>query len=135
MISIIVPVYKAEPFLRKCLDSLINQTYKDIEIILIDDGSPDKSGEICNHYVKIDKRIKVIHQENGGVSVARQTGLDAAKGEYIIHADPDDWVEPTMCEELLKIASNEDADMVICDFWTEESPNSKYNNEQPSDNS
>lgn len=132
-ISIIVPVYQAEQYIHKCLDSLLSQTYQDIEIVLIDDGSRDKSGEICDHYAQKDQRIKVIHQENGGVSKARQKGLEAATGDYIIHADPDDWVDATMCEELLKVAVEEDADMVICDFWTEEPARTIRNHEQPSE--
>ena len=103
-ISIIVPVYKAETYLSRCLDSIINQTFKNFEVLLIDDGSPDCSGEICDKYAAMDTRIRVLHKENGGVSSARQMGLDNAKGEYTIHADPDDWVEPNMLEELYKKA-------------------------------
>lgn len=131
-ISIIIPVYQAELYIHKCLDCLLNQTYQDIEIILIDDGSRDKSGEICDHYAQKDQRIRVIHQENGGVSKARQKGLETSTGDYVIHADPDDWVDTTMCEELLKVAVEEDADMVICDFWTEETTRTIRNQEQPS---
>lgn len=131
-ISIIVPVYQAEQYIHKCLDSLLSQTYQDIEIVLIDDGSPDKSGEICDNYALQDQRIKVLHQTNRGVSTARQRGLENATGDYIIHSDPDDWVDATMCEELLKVAAEEDADMVICDFWTEEPARTIRNYEQPS---
>lgn len=115
-ISIIVPVYKAEKYLNRCVDSILAQTFTDFELLLIDDGSPDRSGEICDEYAKKDSRIRVIHKENGGVSSARQRGLDESIGEYTIHADPDDWVEPTMLEELYNKAKEEDADMVICDF-------------------
>lgn len=118
-ISVIVPVYKAEKYLHKCVDSLLAQTFTDFEILLIDDGSPDKSGEICDEYALKDNRIRVFHKENGGVSSARQCGLDNARGEYIIHADPDDWVEANMLEELYAKAKEEDADMVICDYWIE----------------
>ena len=83
LITIIVPVYKVEKFLDRCINSLINQTYKNLEIILVDDGSPDKSGEICDMYASKDERIKVIHKGNGGVSSARNAGLDIAKGDYI----------------------------------------------------
>ena len=86
---------------------------------MIDDGSPDRSGEICDEYARQDSRIRVFHKENGGVSSARQYGMDHAQGEYTIHADPDDWVEPTMLEELYRKAKEEDADMVICDFYYE----------------
>jgi len=83
IISVIVPVYNVEPYLRRCVDSIINQTYNNLEIILIDDGSSDHSGEICDEYATKDNRIKVIHRENGGLSAARNTGLNIAKGEYV----------------------------------------------------
>lgn len=116
-ISIIVPVYKAEKYLHRCVDSIISQTMQDFEVLLINDGSPDRSGEICDEYAVRDERIKVVHQQNAGVSSARQKGLDKAQGEYVIHADPDDWVESNMFEELYKKAKEENADMVICDFF------------------
>lgn len=99
-VSIIVPVYKAEGYLHRCVDSILAQTFTDWELLLIDDGSPDRSGEICDEYAQKDSRVRVIHKENGGVSSARQRGQDEACGEYTIHVDPDDWVEPTMLEEL-----------------------------------
>lgn len=116
-VSVIVPVYKAEAYLHRCVDSLLAQTFQDYEILLIDDGSPDKSGIICDEYAAKDNRVRVFHKENGGVSSARQCGIDNALGEYTIHADPDDWVEPTMLEELYKKAKKDDADMVICDYF------------------
>lgn len=133
-VSIIVPVYKAEAYLHRCIDSLLNQTFQDYEILLIDDGSPDKSGEICDEYAKKDNRVRAFHKENGGVSSARQCGIDNALGEYIIHADPDDWVEPNMLEELYAKAKEEDADMVICDFYIEyiKSGKIEYINQKPS---
>lgn len=115
-ISVIVPVYKAENYLHRCVDSLLAQTFTDFEVLLVDDGSPDRSGEICDEYAQKDDRVRVFHKENGGVSSARNVGIDNALGEYTIHADPDDWVEPNMLEELYKKAQEEDADMVICDF-------------------
>lgn len=118
-ISIIVPVYKAEAYLHRCVDSLLAQTFTDFEVLLIDDGSPDRSGEICDDYARKDARVRVFHQPNGGVSVARQRGLDEALGEYTIHADPDDRVEPDMLEELYRKAKEDDADMVICDYYYE----------------
>lgn len=118
-ISIIVPVYKAEPYLHRCVDSILAQTFTDWELILVDDGSPDQSGKICDEYAKKDQRVKVIHKVNGGVSSARQKGLDEARGEYTIHADPDDWAEPNMLEELYNEASKKEADMVMCDFICE----------------
>ena len=119
LVSIIVPVYKAEKYIHQCIDSLLAQTYSNIEVILVDDGSPDNCGKICDEYAAKDSRVKVIHQQNGGVSVARQTGIDHATGEYSIHADPDDWVEPNMIEELVTKAVADNADMVICDFYRE----------------
>ena len=119
LVSIIVPVYKAEKYIHQCIDSLLAQTYKNIEVILVDDGSPDHCGKICDEYAAKDCRVKVIHQQNGGVSVARQTGIDHATGEYSIHADPDDWVELNMIEELVAKAVANNADMVICDFYRE----------------
>lgn len=116
-VSIIVPVYKAEKYLNRCVDSILAQTFTDWELLLIDDGSPDRSGEICDEYAKKDFRIRVIHKENGGVSSARQRGLDEAVGEYTIHVDSDDWVEPNMLEELYKKAKQDDADIVICDYF------------------
>ena len=119
LVSIIVPVYKAEKYIHQCIDSLLTQTYRNIEVILVDDGSPDNCGKICDEYAAKDCRVKVIHQQNGGVSVARQTGIDHATGEYSIHADPDDWVELNMIEELVAKAVANNADMVICDFYRE----------------
>lgn len=127
MVSVIVPVYRAEKYINQCVDSLLGQTYHNIEVILVDDGSPDRSGAICDEYAAHDSRVKVIHQPNGGVSVARQTGMDNATGEYFIHADPDDWVEPTMIEELVAKAIEEDADMVICDYISENNYRQEYN--------
>ena len=116
-VSVIVPVYNAEKYLRRALDSLRMQTMQDFEIILINDGSSDLSSVICNEYVDIDCRFSVIHKQNAGVSAARQDGLERAKGEYVIHVDSDDWVEPNMLEELYKKAKQDDADIVICDYF------------------
>lgn len=131
-ISIIVPIYKAEDYLHRCVDSLLAQTFQDFEILLIDDGSPDKSGEICDIYALKDSRVRVFHKENGGVSSARQLGIDNASGEYTIHADPDDWVEPTMLEELYATSKKEDADMVICDYYEDYTDKSIYIKQEPS---
>lgn len=103
LISVIVPVYQVENTLKKCVDSILNQTYKNLEIILVDDGSPDGSGKICDEYALLDSRIKVIHKKNGGLSSARNAGLDVAIGEYVGFVDSDDWIEPTMYEELYKL--------------------------------
>lgn len=118
-ISIIVPVYRAEKYLCKCIDSILAQTFRDFELLLIDDGSPDESGKICDRYAQKDSRVHVFHKSNGGVSSARQYGINEAKGEYTIHADPDDWVEPEMLEQLIKKAEEENADVVICDFYVD----------------
>lgn len=123
LVSIIVPVYKAEKYIHQCVDSLLAQTYQNIEVILVDDGSPDRCGEICDEYAARDTRVKVIHQRNGGVGKARQTGIEHATGVYSIHADPDDWVDSTMIEEMVAKAKEDDADMVICDFFEENGTN------------
>ena len=122
MISVIVPVYNVEPYLRKCLDSIIGQTYRDLEILIIDDGSTDQSGKICDEYVALDGRIKVFHTDNRGVSAARNLGLDNAEGGYIGFVDSDDWIESDMYEVLLKRAEETGADVVECG-WVRELPN------------
>lgn len=114
LVSVIVPVYKVEKYLDKCVKSIISQTYKNLEIILVDDGSPDVCGKMCDDYAKIDKRIKVIHKENGGLSSARNTGIDVCKGEYIAFADSDDWVEPKFIELMLEKQKQYDVDFVCC---------------------
>ncbi len=134
-ISIIVPVYNAEAYMHRCVDSLLAQTFDNFEVVLIDDGSPDSSGAICDEYARKDSRIRVFHKENGGVASARQLGIDKARGEYTIHADPDDWVEPTMLEELYNKAKTETADMVICDFLVEDNGNNSYRVQQPTSSS
>ena len=103
-ISVIVPVYEVEPYLRKCLDSVVNQTYQNLEIILVDDGSPDKCPAICDEYAARDERIQVIHKENGGVASARNAGLERVTGDYIGWVDSDDWIETDMFEYLLENA-------------------------------
>lgn len=112
-VSIIVPVYNVEKYLSKCIDSIINQTYKNIEIILVDDGSNDLSGEICDSYQKQDDRIKVVHKQNGGLSSARNVGLDLMKGEFVGFIDSDDFIHPQMIEILLKLACSYDLDMAV----------------------
>lgn len=130
-ISIICPVYNVQEFLQKCVDSIVVQSFRDWELILVDDGSPDESGRICDEYAAKDERIRVIHKTNGGVSSARQTGLEAAKGEYIIHADPDDWTEPTMLEDLYTKAKAENADVVICDYFINRGKRQTYAKQEP----
>ena len=101
LISIIVPVYNTENYLYRCVDSVLDQTYKNIEVILVDDGSTDSSPQICDEYAKKDKRVVVVHKQNGGLSSARNAGLDIAKGEYIGFVDSDDFIEPYMYEDLI----------------------------------
>lgn len=111
-VSVIIPIYNVEKYLEQCIESIRNQTIGEIEIILIEDGSPDKSGQICDEYAKKDSRIRVFHKQNEGVSLARNLGIEKATGEWISFMDPDDWAEPTMIEKALKIAIKEKADIV-----------------------
>ena len=117
-ISIIVPVYNSEQFLHKCVDSILSQTERSLELILVNDGSKDTSGTICDEYAKRDHRVKVIHQKNTGVSVARNQGIAIALGEYIGFVDSDDWIELDMFERLLQEAETTGSDIVMCDATT-----------------
>lgn len=119
MITVIVPVYNTEPYLPQCLDSILAQTYTDLEILLIDDGSTDRCGEICDRYAARDPRIRVFHTENRGLSAARNIGLDNAQGDYIGFIDSDDWIEPDMYEVLMKKAEETGADVVECGMFRE----------------
>ena len=112
-ISVIVPIYNVEQYLRRCIDSIINQTYKNLEIILVDDGSPDNCGQICDDYAKKDTRIKVIHKKNGGLSDARNVGLEVCTGDYISFVDSDDWIELNTYEIMMKSMNEYNADMVV----------------------
>lgn len=112
LISVIVPVYKVEQYLPRCVDSLLHQTYENLEIILVDDGSPDRCGEICEEYARKDPRIRVIHKENGGLSSARNAGIDVARGEYLGFVDSDDWVEPEAYALMAEMAVEEKLPMV-----------------------
>ena len=116
LISIIVPVYKVEKYLCKCLNSIIYQTYKNIEVILVDDGSPDNSGNICDNYAKKDSRIKVIHKENGGLAEARNAGLKIATGQYIGFVDSDDYIEEDMFETMYNLSKMYDAEISIVSY-------------------
>lgn len=113
LVSIIIPIYKVESYLQRCVDSVLNQTYTNIEIILVDDGSPDKCPQICDNYAYSDRRIIVIHKKNGGLSEARNTGLDICKGAYISFVDSDDWINEQYIEILLNTAIKENADICI----------------------
>jgi glycosyltransferase involved in cell wall biosynthesis len=113
-ISIIVPVYKVEPYIRKCIDSILTQTFTDFELILVDDGSPDNCGRICDEYAQKDGRVKVIHKENGGQATARNMALDIAKGDYIGFVDSDDWIELDMYEMLYDMCITNDCEIANC---------------------
>lgn len=119
MVSVIVPVYKVENYLRRCVDSILEQTYRDFQLVLVDDGSPDNCGAICDDYAKKDSRVAVIHQENRGLSAARNTGIDWAfansDSEWITFVDSDDWVHPCYLEILLSAANQMGASMAICE--------------------
>ena len=112
-VSIIIPVFNNEKFLTRCLDSIIAQSYDDWECILVDDGSSDNSGMICEDYAKKDNRLRVIHQKNAGVSIARNVGLDASYGEWICFVDSDDWIDNNLISELLSCAEKNDAEVVV----------------------
>lgn len=116
LVSIIVPVYKVEKYLNKCINTIVHQTYKNLEIILVDDGSPDKSPQLCDMWARKDVRIKVIHKSNGGLSDARNAGLKVATGKYILFVDSDDWISLNMVSDLVEIMEKENADMSICQF-------------------
>lgn len=113
MISIIIPIYKVEQYLDECVTSIISQTYKDLEIILVDDGSPDSCPQMCDEWVKKDARIKVVHKKNGGLSSARNAGLRFATGEYIGFVDSDDYVDETMYEDLMRVMMQNEKTMVV----------------------
>lgn len=133
-VSILVAVYKIPyNYLRKCIESLINQTLKDIEIILIDDGSPDECGKICDEYASIDKRIVVVHQLNQGLSATRNIALKKASGEYVMFLDGDDYVEINTCEITYEIAKSKDYEVVFWDVISEYTNSSKYNKTFPGD--
>lgn len=118
-ISVIVPVYKAEKFIHRCVESILSQMYDNIELILVDDGSPDKSGALCDEYALKDDRVRVIHQVNSGVAVARNAGLDKATGEYIAFVDSDDYIDFDMYYEMMKIVQKYNCDVVMCDCLKE----------------
>lgn len=114
-LSVIVPVYQAQAYLDRCVESILAQTFPELELILVDDGSTDGSGGICDRWADRDRRVRVLHRENGGVSAARNAGLDAARGEYLALVDSDDWLEPGMYEAMLAAARKHNCDVVLCD--------------------
>lgn len=121
LISVIVPIYKVEKYLNRCVESIVNQTYRNLEIILVDDGSPDNCPQICDNWAGKDNRIKVVHKENGGLSDARNAGMPFATGEIISFIDSDDWIELNMFDIMLNRMQNDNSDMVSCGVkWVEE---------------
>jgi glycosyltransferase involved in cell wall biosynthesis len=117
IVSVIVPIYKVEKYIHRCIESILHQTYAHLDIILVNDGSPDRCGEIADEYERQDSRIRVIHKENGGLSDARNAGMRTALGEYTVFLDSDDWLEPTMIEELLRCSHVHQADLVQSAFY------------------
>lgn len=130
-ISVIVPIYNMEWCMRKCIDSILAQTFTDFECLLIDDGSTDGSPNICDEYAQKDARIKVYHKPNGGLSDARNFGLERALGEYTIFADPDDWVDAEGLDQLYEKAKETNADMVMCDLYYNDSFRQTYRKQEP----
>jgi glycosyltransferase involved in cell wall biosynthesis len=116
IVSVIVPIYQVAPYLSKCIESIMGQTFGEFELILVNDGSPDESGEICEKYAQTDTRIRVIHKCNGGVSSARNVGLSMAKGDYVVFVDGDDYIDVQMLAILYQQAQLHDSDMVVCDL-------------------
>lgn len=129
LISVIIPIYKVEDYLEKCIQSILNQTYTNLEVWLVDDGSPDKCGEICDNFAKVDSRIRVIHKENGGLSDARNVALDVANGEWVTLIDSDDFVSSDYIEYLLKIATDNSCQCSIVQ------PQEFYEGQDPSEDS
>lgn len=125
IISVIIPIYKSEKYLKRCIDSVLNQTYSNLEIILVDDGSPDMCPAICDQYAAIDSRIKVIHKVNAGVASARNTGLGIATGEYFTFVDSDDYIDADMYKSMVAKAKENDCDIVMCDCKKEYSDRSE----------
>lgn len=134
-ISVIMPVYKVEKYIAKAIESILNQSFSDFEFIIVDDGTPDKSGEICDEYAKKDSRIKVIHQENAGAPAARNRAIDLATGKYLYFMDSDDWAEPDMLKDMYELAEKEDAQLVVTGFYidTYYSESEKYTQIQTED--
>ena len=116
LITVAVAVYNIEPYLERAVDSILNQTYRNLEILLVDDGATDNSGAICDAYARKDPRVRVIHQKNGGLDAARNTGIEQATGTYIAFVDGDDWIDPSMYEHMLSAIREQDADLAVCRY-------------------
>lgn len=132
-VSVIVAAYNAEKTLAKCLDSILNQTMSDFEVVAVDDGSTDDTGAICDMYSKCDDRIRAFHNTNHGIGFTRQFGIENSKGKYVIHVDSDDWIEPDMFQKMYDKAVSDNADMVICDMFEHMGSASKITCQKPSD--
>lgn len=119
LVSVVIPIYNVEKYIKKCVDTIVNQTYKNLEIILVDDGSPDNSGYIADSYASSDHRIKVVHKKNGGLSDARNTGMEISNGDYICFVDSDDYIELDMIEKVLEKALTTDSDVILFGLYNE----------------
>ncbi|OFV71346.1 glycosyltransferase family 2 protein [Acetobacterium wieringae] len=128
LISVIVPVYKVEKYLERCVDSILKQTYINIEVILVDDGSPDLSGDICDQYKMKDSRIKVIHKENGGLSDARNVGIEMASGKYLTFIDSDDWIDIHYIYKLYTLLKSTNSEIAVCDFLRTSNEKNQFDN-------
>ena len=113
LVSVVVPVYNSESFLDQCIQSIVNQSYKNIEVILVNDGSTDTSGAMCDKYASIDSRVKVIHKKNGGLVTSRKEGIKLSTGDYILYVDGDDWIEVDLVKDYIQQVSKFNADVVI----------------------
>lgn len=133
-ISVIVPIYNAEKFLHRCIDSILAQSFTDFELLLIDDGSNDNSGKICDDYAQKDNRIRVFHNENNGIATTRQIGTDNASGIYSIHVDSDDWISPNMLNEMYQKIEKDGVDVLISDFYVETVNGSFYKRQRTKSN-
>lgn len=131
IISIITAVFNVEKYINKCINSILNQTFTNFELLLIDDGSEDQSGIICDHYALKDNRIRVFHKKNGGVASARKLGTEMAQGLFSIHIDPDDWIDNNMLEEMYNQIIAEKADLLIADYYVETPDKTIYINKKP----
>lgn len=131
-ITVIICMYKGEETVSRMIDCVLNQTFRDFELILVDDGSPDRCGEIADEYAQKDERVRVLHKPNGGLADARNKALEIAKGEYTIQFDQDDWVELNCLEEMYTEAKKQDADMLICDYYKNDGYNDEYVIQKPS---
>ncbi len=130
-ISVIVAIYNAEKYLHKCINSILSQSFEEFELILVDDGSVDDSGKICEEYAKIDSRIRVYHKINEGVASARQFAISQAYGTYSIYVDADDWIEPNMLYELYQKSEEDNCDILMCDYYVNHDSYEKYIKQDP----